>query len=110
MLEKGNNSEAYKYFLKATKNNEHEESATAHFGLMVAVERETIDSKGAIYHLEEKLSNEVDNFKSLTHLAILKFFNYEDIESMDLLHKALKENNTYIPALVAVGEILRSNG
>ncbi len=39
------------------------------------------------------------NFAVLTQLAILSFFDYEDVKAANLLRMALSVKNNYIPAL-----------
>ena len=60
------------------------QSATAHFGLMLAVFRYANDTQTAITYLESELRIDPDSFTYLTQLAILQFWHYEDKKAINL--------------------------
>ena len=43
-------------------------------------------------------------------MAILRYLKKYDVVAIRLLRKALTINNSYIPALVAMGEVMRMRG
>ena len=51
-----------------------------------------------------------NNAEVLTQLAILRLFDYQDLKALQLLHKALQIDNSNLPALCTMGELLRFNG
>ena len=46
----------------------------------------------------------------MTQLALLHLFSYEDLKAAILLNAALSVDSAFIPALVAMGEILLHTG
>ena len=86
------------------------DSAAANFGLILAVLRHPSGSEACSRHLKEVLQHDPDNLTALTQLALLRFFQYEDVKCVRLLRKALQISNSFVPALVAMGELERFTG
>ena len=77
---------------------------------MLAVLRHPNGNDTFTHCLEEVLRHDPDNFNALTQLALLRFFDYEDLKCIRLLRKALEVRNSFVPALVAMGELERFTG
>jgi len=86
------------------------DSAAAHFGLILAVLRNPNGSEACAHHLKEVLRHDPDNLTTLTQLALLRFFEYEDVKCIRLLRKAFQISNSFVPALVVMGELERFTG
>ena len=86
------------------------ESATAIFGLMTAIFQYGFDIQLSILKLQKHLHNDPDNFTFLVQEALLRFWRHEDIKAINLLTRALELKADYIPALTAMGELLRFTG
>ena len=80
------------------------------FGLILAVLRHPSSSEACTHHLKEVLRHDPDNLTALTQLALLRFFEYEDVKCIRLLRKAFQISDSFAPALVAMGELERFTG
>ncbi len=60
-----------------------------------------------VRNLKQSLFHDPDNFRELTKLGILRYFQCEDDKAILNLRKALRINKSFIPGLVGMGEILR---
>ena len=72
-----------------------------HLGLIVATK------KNSKRQLKDTLKQDPDNFEVLTQLAILFLLGKKDANALQLLHRALTVNNNYIPALIALGQLMQ---
>lgn len=77
-------------------------SAAATFGLMASV--------GAPSHLNPQLENGPANFAVSTQLAVLCFYQHDDVATVNLLRQALDADASHVPALITMGELLKSHG
>ena len=76
------------------------DSAAANFGLILAVLQHPSGREACTHHLREVLRHDPYNLTVLTQLALLRFFEYEDVKCVRLLRKALQISNAFVPALV----------
>lgn len=77
---------------------------------MISVHLYASHSELCIRHFRKNLKHDPDNLNVLTQLAILLFLQYEDMKAIGLLKNALVIESTFVPALVAMGEIMRFTG
>ena len=76
---------------------------SANFGLVLSQNQSS-------QQMRQILQFDPDNYIVMTQLAILRFLDHEDIKCMKLLIYALKINNSHLPAIINMAELLRFNG
>jgi len=64
------------------------ESVSANYGLIVALKRHTRDISSIVKCMKRRISMDPDNFQWVTSLAILRYFEDDDVMALKLLTKA----------------------
>jgi len=104
MMEVGAENRALDYFSECVRVDGMK--VAPHLGLMLALKTNDL----ALNNLKTIVKNNPDNFEALTQLGIHFFLLKYDVKAIQLMHKALKINSRYVPALVIMGEIYRFRG